>query len=224
MSGMTDTDPNEMTVISERVMDPATAMRLTLQFLPSHLTAGYPPTIYAMAGIPGSGKSVFVDAAIKRGEFPENAFLLDPDRLMLAMPEYINDLTLMGAASAFRNWEIPARLLAYELAERAAIKGVSIIQDMGSVRRENYDRLAQLKQRGYKIEMTYIYCPVEEALRRLQTRSSRHTAASMVKERAGSLALLLPNYVELCDTFRVLDNSDLSRPFHPTTLDALPTA
>lgn len=214
-------DPIELTVISERVMDPATARRLAAQFLPSSLVSVKSPVIHAMAGIPGAGKSVYVDEAIARGDLPQNAFILDPDRIMMAMPEYVDDLTLMGAVTAFRHWEIPARLLAYELADQAAQKRFNIIQDMGSVRRENYDRLAQFKTRGYRLEMTYIYCPVDEALRRLQTRSTRHTAADMVRERASSLNMLLRPYTELVDQFTVLDNSDLDHPFRVTTLDAV---
>ncbi len=214
-------EPLELTVISERTMDPATAARLRLQFLPKDLTPQDQPIVYAMAGIPGSGKSVYVDAAIERGELPRNAYLLDPDRVMMAMPEYIDDISMMGAASAFRHWEIPARLLAYDMAQEAAEKRYHIIQDMGSVRRENLDRLSQFKQRGYRIQMTYVFCPVDEALRRLQTRAGRYTAAAMVKERAASLNLLLPAYVDLCDSFRVLDNSDPDHPFQETTLDAV---
>lgn len=221
MTSSSTPEPLELTVISERTMDPATAARLRLQFLPKDLTPQDHPTVYAMAGIPGSGKSEYVNAALGRGDLPRNAYLLDPDRVMMAMPEYIDDISMIGAATAFRNWEIPARLLAYEMAETAAQNRYHIIQDMGSVRRENFDRLSQLKQRGYRLEMTYIFCPVDEALRRLETRVVRHTATAMVKERASSLNLLLPAYVELCDSFRALDNSDLNHPYQETTLEAL---
>jgi predicted ABC-type ATPase len=90
---------------------------------------------------------------------------------------------------------------------------------MGAVRREDYDRLATFKAAGYRLEMTYIYCPVDECLRRVSTRTTRHTAEEMVRERAQSLAILLPEYVKLADHFRVFDNSNPDHPYRPATLD-----
>lgn len=213
--------PN-MTVISETEIDPQTAAHIRARLLPDTLPAVPTPTVYAMAGIPGAGKSEFVKGAIERGEFPNTAFILDPDRVMQALPAYQDDLALAGKQTAFRKWEIPARLLTYQLADQATERKVNIIQDMGGVRREDYDRLVRYKNRGYRIEMTYIYCPLEECLKRLVGRTTRHTAEDMVRERHESLRLLLPEYVKMVDSFRVFDNRDQGHPFRPTTLDNLP--
>ncbi len=212
---------SSMTVISETDLDAATGQYLTEKFLAPTLTPVAHPVVYAMAGIPGAGKSKYTNAAIERGEFPENAFILDPDRIMQAIPGYQDDLALSGKQTAYRRWEIPARLFAYSLSRIAAERRLNIIQDMGAVRREDYDRLATFKAAGYRLEMTYIYCPVDECLRRLVTRTTRHTAEEMVRERSESLRLLLPEYVKLVDTFRVFDNGDPAHPYRPTTLEDL---
>lgn len=214
---MPDRQPFEITVLTERTIPVDVQAALHARFLPDSLTPADKPVIYAMAGIPGAGKSQYVDAAIESGIFPKNAFLLDPDRVMQALPAYAEDMKTLGAEKAFERWEIPARDLAYQFFAEAADRKFNIIQDMGSVRRENYERLKQLKARGYRIEMTYVYCPVEIAISRLPDRL-RHTGAAMVRERADALKLLLPLYRDLADTFTVLDNSDLSHPFRRSDL------
>jgi predicted kinase len=212
---------NDLAVISETQIDEATAALIARQFLPDGLPAANPRIVYAMLGIPGSGKSEYVDAAIKRGEFPARAFVLDPDRVMQALPAYQDELALSGKQTAYRHWEIPARLLAYKLSQQAAVRGVAIIQDMGGVRREDFDRLMVFKALGYQLHFTYVHCPVEECLRRVAAQTTRHTAEAMVRERDQSLRLLLPEYAKVADQFRVLDNSSDATPYRETTLAAL---
>ncbi|WP_435641974.1 AAA family ATPase [Micavibrio aeruginosavorus] len=158
------------------------------------------PTVYCMAGIPGSGKSTYVDAAIACGDFPANAFILNPDRVMEALPAYHDDVATLGAVAAFERWEMPCRTLAYDLLDRAAASRLNIIKDMGCARVENYDMLVRLKSSGYRLHMVHLDCPVDLALARIQTRA-RHTPATMVRERAASLAALLPQYRALADHF-----------------------
>jgi predicted ABC-type ATPase len=215
--------PN-MTLVSETEIDAVTAAHLQKKFLPLTLTSQASPTVYAMAGIPGSGKSEYVRIALERGTFPRDAFILNPDLIMQALPAYQDDLALAGKQTAFRKWEIPARLLTYQFGRLAAERRLNIIQDMGGVRREDYDRLAAFKASGYRIEMTYIHCPVEVCLARLVSRTTRHTAEEMVHERASSLRQLLPAYVKLVDTFTVFDNGNDTHPFRPATLEEVTSA
>lgn len=156
-----------------------------------------------MAGIPASGKSRFVDAAIEQGIFPRNAFLLDPDRVMNAIAGYQHDFQNLGAQGAFERWEMPARALAYAMLDEAVTLRADIIKDMGCARMENFEKLKTMKQAGYRICMSYIDCPVELALRRAAARP-RHTPESMIRERAESLAALLPLYRSLADEFTVV--------------------
>ncbi|AGH98225.1 AAA family ATPase [Micavibrio aeruginosavorus] len=158
------------------------------------------PTVYCMAGIPGSGKSTYVDAAIARGDFPRDAFILNPDRVMEALPAYHDDVAALGAMAAFEKWEMPCRELAYDLLDQAAALRLNVIKDMGCARQENYDMLARLKSSGYRLHMIHLDCPVDLALARVQTRD-RHTPATMVNDRAASLSALLPLYRELADHF-----------------------
>ena len=160
------------------------------------------PTVYCMAGIPGSGKSTYVDTAIACGDFPADAFILNPDRVMEALPAYHDDVAALGAATAFEKWEMPCRTLAYDFLDQAAMLRLDIIKDMGCARQENYDMLARLKSMGYRLHMVHLDCPVDLALARIQTRA-RHTPVAMVHDRAQSLAALLPHYRALADHYTV---------------------
>jgi predicted ABC-type ATPase len=210
-------DEIAFTVLTDRQIDAAAAALIRSKFLHAGLTPGNPPTLYAMAGIPGSGKSGFVDTALKDGRYPANALLVDPDRVMQLIPDYLRDLADRGSETAFQNWELPTRAYTYGMLDEAIRKRFNIVQDMGMVRRENLNRVKQMKELGYRFEMTYLYCPASEAIRRLEYRA-RHTAAEMVIEREATLNVLLPEYVAIADTFTV---SDPALPFQPSSLEKI---
>jgi predicted ABC-type ATPase len=181
-------------------------LRLRALFIPKNTENKIPPTLYAMAGIPGSGKSTYVDHAQHQGLFPKNIALIDPDRVMQAIPAYHDDVAKIGAEAAFTKWEMPVRQLTYDFYDDSAAQNLTIIQDMGSARPEFLERFSRLKQQGYLVHITYIFCPLDIALKRMATRP-RFTPESLVRERHDSLAKLLPLYHDLADQFTVLDNS-----------------
>jgi predicted ABC-type ATPase len=161
------------------------------------------PTLYAMAGIPGAGKSRFVNNALQSGAFPADAFILDPDRVMNALPEYQDSVKQDGYEVAFMRFEMPARDLAYAMLQDAVDARMHIIKDMGCARRENFEKLQAIKKSGYRLEMFYIPCTIETALTRIANRA-RHTPEDMVRERAESLGTLLPDYQKIADRFTVV--------------------
>ncbi|KAK6026274.1 hypothetical protein OSTOST_07786 [Ostertagia ostertagi] len=153
-----------------------------------------------MAGIPGAGKSTYVKASIQNGQFPPDAFILNPDLVMEALPGYQEDYLVHGAVAAFSRWEIPARALADDLLETAISLHLDIILDMGAARKENYELIRRLKEvEGYYVQMYWLHIPIETALARIASRD-RFTPESMVHERAAALALLRPAYEQLADT------------------------
>lgn len=172
-----------------------------------HVTGQENPVIHATCGIPGAGKSTFVNAKIDAGAFPDNAFILNPDRVMQILPEYIVDKDKIGAQMAYEKWEMPARELAYDMAEHAVAMRAHIIKDMGCVRIENYDMLLRLKQAGYRLYMYYIHCDIDTAIRRVHQRDFRIPDVQ-IRERYNNLQARLPDYRQLADSFRLYDCAD----------------
>lgn len=162
---------------------------------------GEDKTVYVMAGIPGSGKSTFVNRMIGEGKFPARAFILNPDLVMEAMKEYQEAVEVHGYEQAFARWELPARELAYELLGKAVQLGLAIIIDMGMARPEGYGLLNDLKSKhGYYLKMYWLELPAALALERIRQRK-RHTPESMVYEREAALKSLQPKYQALVDEF-----------------------
>jgi predicted ABC-type ATPase len=177
-----------------------------------HVDGVESPLLYATCGIPGAGKSTFVDQKLASGEFPRNAFILNPDRVMLAMPEYIKDANQFGAQKAYEKWEKPAWDLAYLMAEEALLNNCNIIKDMGCANPLSFDFVKRLKDKGYSMIMFYIHCDMNEAFKRIDQRAFQISKDS-VAWRYESLQSLLPLYVEIAEEFHKLDNTNLDHPF-----------
>lgn len=172
------------------------------------------PVLYAMAGIPGAGKSTFVRNAVERRYFPKDAFILSPDLVMENIPAYRADYAKLGAEEAFLKWEMPARTLAYDLAQEAAAQRMNIVKDMGLVRIENWRMLMDLRSKGYKIVIHHIMCDANEAVRRCAERD-RHFPAQKIYERARDLDAFMVEFADVAHEVLRFDNSDLARPFVP---------
>ena len=176
------------------------------------------PCVYAMVGIPAAGKSTFVQLARARHLFPADAYTLNPDLVMERTPSWRRALARDGAESAFSEYELPARNLAYQLLDEAVARRLSIVKDMGNVRAENLDMLDRLRKAGYHLQLYYIHCDVSESIRRSHERelaTGRHTPVAMIRERADSLDRLLPGLRDIAHEFSAFDNSDLRHPFTP---------
>ena len=87
------------------------------------------PTIYAIAGIPGAGKTTFRDKALRNGLLPESAFVYDCDAVMEQIPDYLADLERFGGQTAFLNWELAARQIALQQLEQRVAQQQDIIYD-----------------------------------------------------------------------------------------------
>jgi len=176
------------------------------------LTSQSNPKLYATCGIPGAGKSYFVDEKLDDGQFPRDAYILNPDRLMLALPEYQADTITMGAQDAYHKWELPVRELAYGYAESALKNRYNIIKDMGCANPLSLDLVKRLKSDGYAINMFYIYCDIDVAFDRINQREFQ-ISQNEVKSRLSLLEKLLAEYKSIADEFITLDNTDITTPY-----------
>lgn len=170
------------------------------------------PVLHATCGIPGAGKSTFVDQKLAEGIFPSNAYILNPDRVMVALPEYQADCEVLGEQGAYQKWELPARDLAYGMAGRVGNMHGHMIKDMGCANPLSLDLVKDLKNKGYRVVMHHIDCDMNEAFRRIDQRAFR-ISREAVENRYHLLNELLPEYRALADEFYHFDNTNLNEPF-----------
>lgn len=172
------------------------------RFLPdTKIGSMVPKWVDSMAGIPGAGKTTYVESMLANGSFSREAFLLSPDAVMESLPEYVDDYRRIGPVGAFQRWEEPSVRLAYEMLATARQRGLNLIIDMGLARPESLKLLQDLKHRdGYRVRIHWLEPPVELALERIKHRV-RHTPVSMVIERSRALEQLKALYIALADEF-----------------------
>ncbi len=184
-----------------------TLLALVLESAPSVKT----PVLIHMLGIPGSGKSTFYHS---RQWSPH--VLISFDKIMEELHGYQNDLTKLGNTAAFQKWEMPARIIGYELLRRAVMARKNIFFDHGGLFNlginadSHLDLLNKLPQYGYRTEMYYISCPANIALTRTLEREKqtrRHTPEAFIRERGRLIDEYVEKYSACVDVFYHLDNS-----------------
>ena len=170
------------------------------------------PHIYATCGIPGAGKSYFVDMKLASGDFPKDAYILNPDRVMVQLPDYKANVEHNGAQIAYQKWELPVRELAYDMADDVLNMRGNIVKDMGCANPLSLDLIKRAKANDYKIHMFYIQCDIDEAFRRIDQRDFKISKDEVIK-RLNYLEDLVSEYQSIADDFMTLDNSDISMPY-----------
>lgn len=163
------------------------------------------PKIIHTLGIPGSGKSTFC-----KKQKQNNFIYISFDHIMEQIPAYHHDIEAYGSPTAFKNWEIPARVIGYELLRRAIEKRLNILFEHSGATAAHLDLLKNLRLQGYEIEIDYIQCNINKALLRAKKREDithRHTPPEMIKQRASVLVELCSEYKKIADVFRTYDNS-----------------
>lgn len=153
------------------------------------------PLFVQVSGIPGAGKSTFCQ------QF-SNVFFLSFDAIMESIPQYRQDLYLLGNAEAFKKWEIPARIIGYELLRRAVNLRCNIVLEHSGVNDAHIQLFQNLKKCGYATAVHCILCSPETAYQRAQARekiTQRFTSMEMITQRFGLLNQYLEQYKKVAD-------------------------
>jgi predicted kinase len=174
---------------------------------------GVQPFILHTAGIPCSGKSYFSQQLMSENKLPQNTVYVQFDEIMEKLKPYQEDTKYLieelgedeGIKQAFANWEIPARIIGYELLERAIEKKRHILFDHSASFKGHIELLKNLKdEMGYKIEMHFFDISIEEAKKRVKVRekkTKRYTPESMLFERKKVLNEMIGDYKKIADKF-----------------------
>src|SRR5574344_2195078 len=117
----------------------------TKEKLIQYLLTGYSgvshPTFIQIGGIPGAGKSTFY-----KNHSQDNYLYISFDTIMEQLPEYISDLHKIGSKASFTKWEIPARIIGYELLQRAITLKLNIILEHSGVNDAHIELIHSVKK------------------------------------------------------------------------------
>ena len=157
------------------------------------------PTIIHPLGAPGSGKTTFY----KSHTWPLHV-LVAFDDIMEAIPQYQVDCKKLGNIKAFEKWQIPARIIGYELLRRAIEQKKNIFLDHGGSNKGHINLIKEIKKHNYSSEMHYIECPLEICLKRCSQREKqihRHTPKDLITSRHEQTKPMIEQYQQICDKF-----------------------
>jgi len=164
------------------------------------------PRFVQVGGIPGAGKTTFC----KNFHWDERLFI-SFDKIMETLPGYQSDIYRLGTVKAFNRWEMPARIIGYEVLRRAVEKQTDIYLEHSGVNRPHVELIKNLKKKGYATEMYFILCNLDIACRRAELREKmtlRHTSKEMIVKRNDLVKIYLPEYEKLVDNLYIYDTSD----------------
>ena len=156
-------------------------------------------------GIPGAGNPTFC----KHSRWDERLFI-SFDKIMEALSGYQVDIYRQGTEEAFNRWEIPARIIGYEVLRRAVEKRADIYLEHSGVNMPHTVLIKNLKKRGYATEMYFILCNLEIACHRAELRekiTNRHTSREMIVKRNELVKTYLDRYKTLVDDLYIYDTS-----------------
>ena len=169
------------------------------------------PIIFAVAGIPASGKSSFIQKKIREKFFPEEVFIHDCDAVMASLKGYQSDLQSLGSAIAFQNWEVPARALAESMLMEAVHAKKNIIYDRSCALQSSYLFLKEVVElHRYTLVMHVLTVSNEAALFRAKERekeTGRQVPKDFFLERKKGLKALWPAYLKLAKQCYLYDSN-----------------
>ncbi|MDG3084741.1 zeta toxin family protein [Vibrio hannami] len=154
------------------------------------------PKLTVISGIPYSGKSTFFKA---HSHLFVDSLDIAFDNIMQRMSFY-HRIAQSDPRRAFEKCELLARVIGYELLNRAADKGVNVVLEHSSTPSQHLDLYLLIqKAYGYQIEFIFIDCSLETALNRAQTENmkrdgERYTPPEYIEQRYKLLQSMLNKY------------------------------
>lgn len=166
------------------------------------------PIFLHMLGIPGAGKTTFLEILLEEWRGVDVPHLLGFDQVMQAMPQY---QLMDDKIAAFVEFELSARELGYKRLDALIEQKQSILFDNGGSAASHIDILRRATDKGYRIILVSIKTDIAAAEVRVSKRAmteGRHTPMLYLSERAEKLAHLDQDYRALTPHFYEIDNSD----------------
>lgn len=165
------------------------------------------PFLLHMLGIPGAGKSSFLQELHKNFPAPKPA-IIGFDQIMVSLPGYksAND-----KRKAFEEWELPARAAGYWTLREMMQKKAHILFDNGGSAASHIDLLRYAHgEKGYKIAIVHVLAPPQIARERILKRfleTGRYTPHEYLEDRAQKITALYTDYKNLTPRFYEIENT-----------------
>ncbi len=167
------------------------------------------PIFLHMLGIPGAGKTSFINILQSNWVGQDVPVLLGFDQIMQAMPEY---QSMTDKVKAFSQFEIPAREQGYRVLDELMLKRQSLLFDNGGSAASHLEILGKAQSLGYTLILVSIKTPIEIAKRHVDQRSiseGRHTPMQYLEDRAEKIRHLTASYRSLTPHFYEIHNDGL---------------
>lgn len=168
------------------------------------------PELKQISGIPGSGKSTFCSLHL-----PTNFLLISFDKIMLSLSGYQKALKQQGAVAAYSQYEMPARIIGYELLYRAIAKKINIMFEHSGTNKAHLELFQNLNKCGYKTTVDFIVCDTSLAINRTKQREkqiNRHVPENIIKERAQNFDDYIKAYQKIASSIAVFDGANNFQP------------
>ncbi|MBE6449607.1 MAG: hypothetical protein E7013_02785 [Alphaproteobacteria bacterium] len=165
------------------------------------------PSFIQVSGIPGAGKSTFCARNYSKD------LLVQFDTIMGQIPSYQHDCQRLGLVQSFSKWEMPARVIGYEVIRRLIAKKASFVLEHSGLNSAHLKLGDVLKNQGYETQMQFLFCDFDEACRRAKERElkiKRHTPVELIKQRCDLVLSYLEQYKLLMDKLDIWDLSDVN--------------
>ena len=164
------------------------------------------PELRQISGIPGSGKSTYCATHL-----PQNFAMISFDAIMLKLKGYQNALKASGAAYAYAEYEMPARIIGYELLRRAVMLRLNIMLEHSGVNEAHIELFQNLIKRGYKTSVNCVVCGTDVALLRTKKRAAeinRYVPENVVLERAAKVKEYMAKYQKIASSVTFVDGEN----------------
>ena len=172
----------------------------------SQLTPVSKPVIMQVSGIPGAGKSTYCKTHIL-----DNFLYLSFDNVMLSLKGYQRELENKGSVYAFSKYEMEARVIGYELLNRAISKRLNIMFEHSGTNDAHIELFKNISTLGYKTVVNFIVCDKALAIKRVEQRTSktkRYVPESHIEERYSKLNFYIKEYQKIASEVNILDGAN----------------
>ena len=170
------------------------------------ITTSKEPLLWQVSGIPGAGKSTYCDLYKK-----PNFLYVSFDKIMQQLSGYQQELSCNGTTSAYKKYEMQARVIGYELLMRGVSSKLNIMLEHSGTNTAHLELFKNIKSLGYKTAVSFIVCDINTAISRAKNREKiekRYVPEELILKRADAFNLYAQKYYQLTTNVKVYDSGN----------------